>query len=88
LGFTPPARAGQGKAPEDGFIFIEHNDLTPAGSVLEGSEFERSPRQLSGFGSELARGPAVADVFFFNTSRTLSRLSWTPVWRTSTVASS
>jgi hypothetical protein len=64
LGFAPPARPGQGKTPEDGFIFIEQNDLTLAGPVLEGSEVERRPRQLSGVGSEPARGAAVADVFF------------------------
>ena len=65
LGFTPPARPGQGKTPEDSFIFIEQNDLTPASPILEGSEFERRPRELSGVGSEPARRPAVADVFFF-----------------------
>src|SRR5437667_5078132 len=27
LGFAPPARPGEGKTPEDGFIFIEQNDL-------------------------------------------------------------
>jgi hypothetical protein len=64
LGFTPPARPGQGKPPEDSFILIEQNDLTPAGPVLQGSEVERSPRQLSGGGSEPARRAAVADVFF------------------------
>ena len=64
LGFAPPARPGQGKTPEDGFIFIEQNDLPLAGSVLEGGEFERRPRQLSGVRSEPARGAAVADVFF------------------------
>jgi hypothetical protein len=64
LGFTPPARPGQGKPPEDSFILIEPNDLTPAGPVLQGSEVERSPRQLSGVGSEPARRAAVADVFF------------------------
>ena len=63
LGFAPPARPGQGKTPEDGFIFIEQNDLTPAGPVLQGRELERSPRQLSGVGSEPARRSAVADVF-------------------------
>src|SRR5712692_1727640 len=87
LGFPPPARPGQGKTPEDGFIFIQQNDLTPTSPVLQGGQFERSPRQLSGGGSEPPRGTAVADVFFFNTSRTLSRLSWTPVWRAKTVAS-
>ena len=64
LGFAPPARPGQGKPPEDRFIFIEQNDLTPAGPVLEGREFKRRPRQLSGVRSEPARGAAVADVFF------------------------
>ena len=44
LGFAPPTRSGQGKTPEDGFIFIEHNDLTSAGSIREGREFERRPR--------------------------------------------
>jgi hypothetical protein len=64
LGFVPPARPGQGKTPEDGFIFIEQNDLTPASPIFEGSEVERRPRQLSGVGSEPARGSAVAAVFF------------------------
>ncbi len=64
LRFAPPARPGQGKTPEDGFIFIEQNDLTPAGAVLEGSEFERRPRQLSGIGSEPPGGTAVAYSFF------------------------
>ena len=65
LGFAPPAGPGEGEAPEDGFIFIEPNDLTPAGPVLKGSEFERRPCQLSGGGSEPPCGPAVADVLFF-----------------------
>ena len=64
LGFAPPTRSGQGKTPEDGFIFIEQNDLPSAGPVLEGREFKRRPRQLSGVRSEPARGAAVADVFF------------------------
>jgi hypothetical protein len=75
LGFPPPACPGEGEPSEDGFIFIEQNDLTPASPIFEGREFERRPRQLSGLGSEPSGGPAVADVFFFNTSRTLSRLS-------------
>jgi hypothetical protein len=88
LHFAPPARAGQGKAPQDRFIFIEQNNLATAGPVLQRGKFDRSPRQFSRVGSEPPRGTAVAYVFFFNTSRTLSRLSWTPVWRARTVASS
>ena len=40
LSFTPPARAGQGKAPEYRFVFIEQHNLTPACPILQGSEFE------------------------------------------------
>jgi len=64
LGFAPPTCPGQGKTPEDGFIFIGQNDLPLAGPILEGGEFERRPRQLSGLRSKPARGAAVADVFF------------------------
>ena len=88
LGFAPPARPREGKTPEDGFIFIEQNDLTLTSPILESGQFERRPRQLRGGGSEPPRGAAVVYVFFFSTSRTLSRLSWTPVWRARTVASS
>src|SRR5215510_4709569 len=40
LGCAPPAGAGQSKAPEDGLVFIEHNDLTPARPVLQSSEVD------------------------------------------------
>jgi hypothetical protein len=50
LGTAPPAWPGEGKAPEDGFIFIEQNDLTPAGTVLQGGEFERGRGEVSGVG--------------------------------------
>jgi hypothetical protein len=41
LGFAaPPARPGQGKPPDDGFIFVEQNDLTPSSLVLKGSQVE------------------------------------------------
>ena len=88
LGFAPPARPGEGTTPEDGFIFIEQNDLTLTSPILESGQCERSPRQLSGGRSEPSRGAAGVYVFFFSTSRTLSRLSWTQVWRARTVASS
>ena len=47
LGFAPPARAGQGKAPQDRFVFIEQNDLAPARPVLQGGEFERAIGEVS-----------------------------------------
>src|SRR5919201_1418245 len=36
LGGAPPARPRQGKAPQDRFIGIEHNDLAPARPGFEG----------------------------------------------------
>src|SRR5215217_6930239 len=41
LGTTPPAPPGERKAPEDGFICIEQNNLTPARLILEGRESKR-----------------------------------------------
>ena len=38
--FAPPAGAGQGKAPENRFVFIEQDDLAPASLVLEGGKCE------------------------------------------------
>ena len=38
LGTAPPAQPGEGKAPQNGFIFIGQNDLTPACPILQGSE--------------------------------------------------
>ena len=88
VGFPPPAGTGEGKAPQDGFIFVEQNDLAPARPVLQRGEFDGGIRQVSGGRLEPSGGTTVADVFFFNTSRTLSRLTCTPVWRAKTVASS
>jgi len=87
LGGAPPARAGEGKAPQDGFVFIEQNDLATMGLVLQGGEFERAVSEISWGGGQLAGGAVVAEIFF-NTPRTLSRPRWTPVSRAKTVASS
>src|SRR5439155_17898494 len=64
LRFASPACPRQGKAPEDRFILIEQDDLTPTSPVLQGGKFERRPRQLSGGGSKSPRGATVTDVFF------------------------
>jgi hypothetical protein len=88
LGGAPPARAGQGKTPEDRFVFIEHNDLTAARLVFEGGEFERAVGESRWGGIQSASGAVEAYRVFFQTPRTLSRPSWTPVSRAKTVASS
>ena len=88
LGCAPPAGAGQGKAPQDRFVFIDQNDLAPTRLVLEGSKFERAISEVCGVGIEATSGTIVAYFLFFKTLRTLSRPSWTPVCWASTVASS
>ena len=57
LGFAPPAGVGEGKASEDDLIFIEQNDLAPAGSVLEGGEFKMGKGQIRRVRIEPPRGP-------------------------------
>ena len=47
LGGAPPARAKQGKAPQDGFVSIEQNALAPARRVFEGGKFECAVSELS-----------------------------------------
>jgi hypothetical protein len=87
-GCAPPARPGEGKTPEDGFIFREHNALPLTSPILESREFERAVGEISRGRIKTPRGTAVGYGVFFSTSRTLARLSWTPVWRAKTVASS
>jgi hypothetical protein len=50
LGGAPPARTEQGKAPQDGFVCIEQNDLATARLVLEGGQFQSPIREVSGVG--------------------------------------
>src|SRR2546430_11507514 len=88
LGCAPPARAGQRKAPQDRFVFIEQNDLATASLGLEGGKFERARGESSRGGIQSTGGTVGAYVLFFNTQRTLSRLSWSPVCWANTVASS
>jgi hypothetical protein len=88
LGGAPPARTGQGKAPHDRFICIEQNDLPAASLVLESGQFQSPISEVSGVGIEAPSGTVVAYRVFFNTPRTLSRPSWTPVSRAKTAASS
>ena len=87
LGGAPPAGTGEGKAPQDGFVFIEQNDLATTSLVLKGGEFERAVSEISRGGIKATSGTIVAYLLFFNTARTLSRLTCTPVWRAKTVAS-
>jgi hypothetical protein len=57
LGAAPPAQPGEGKAPQDRFIFVEQNDFTPACSVLQGSEVDRAIGEVGRSGIESSGGP-------------------------------
>ena len=61
----PPACSGQGKPPENGGIFLEQNARALTGTVCQGGQCHRCPRQLSGLGRERPGGTVVADGFFF-----------------------
>jgi len=37
---APPAGAGEGKAPQDGFVGIEQDELASTGLVLERRQFD------------------------------------------------
>jgi hypothetical protein len=65
LGFAPPARAGQGKAPHDRLVFIEHDDLTSTCSVLQSGEVKRTIGEVSWGGIKATRGAVVAQLLFF-----------------------
>ena len=82
----PPTRAGQGKAPEDGFVFIEQNDLTTTRLVLQGGKCERAVGEVRWGRIQSAGGAVVAYILFFTAQRMLSRPSWTPVCWANTVA--
>jgi hypothetical protein len=79
LGFVPPARSGQRKAPQARCVFIKHNALAPARLLCESRELE-SARGESRWGRSKGTRRAIgASVLFFHRQRTLSRPSRTPV---------
>ena len=86
-GFAPSARPGQGKAPHDRCVFIEHDALPATGSVLQGGERKRARGAISWGGIKATSGAVVAQLLFFKAPRTRSRPRWTPVCWASTGAS-
>jgi hypothetical protein len=64
LDFAPPARPGQGKAPQDRFVCIEQDDLAAVRPVLEGSEVERAVSEVCGVGIKTTGGAVVVYRFF------------------------
>lgn len=60
----PPARPGQGKAPQDGFIFIKQNDLALASLVLAGRQCDRRRGEGRRCGIKTTGGAVVTYPFF------------------------
>ena len=83
---APPAGAGQGKAPEQRFVFRAQDALAPASLGLAGGKCEGAVGASSRGGLQSPGGAVGASVLFFHTPRTRSRPSWTPVWWATTVA--
>jgi hypothetical protein len=75
LGCAPPASAGQGKAPQDGVVFREHNDLPTASLGLECRKCQRTRSEGSGVGIQAPGGTLGASRLFFHPPRTRSRPS-------------
>jgi hypothetical protein len=67
-GCAPPARAGESKAPQDRFVFIEQNDLAPVRLVLEGGECKGAVGKISRGGIQTTGGAVGAYVLFLRRS--------------------
>jgi hypothetical protein len=87
LRWTPPARAGQGKTPEERFVCRAPPDLATTRLVCEGGKFARARGEVSWGRGQAAGGAVGAYRLFFKAQRLRSRPSWTPVSRAKTVAS-
>jgi hypothetical protein len=87
LGGAPPARAGQGKAPQERCVCREQSALATARLVLEGGTCERAGGESRRGGRPSAGGAGGADALFLNTQRPRSRPRWTLVWGANTGAS-
>jgi len=59
LGAAPPAQPGEGKAPQDRFIFVEQNDFPPARSILQGREVDRAIGEVGWGRIKSSGGPTV-----------------------------
>src|SRR6516165_7966673 len=64
LGGAPPARAEEGKAPQDGFVGREHHDRATARLVLEGGQCQSPRREVSGVRIQATGRALVASSFF------------------------
>jgi hypothetical protein len=87
LGCAPPARPRPSTTPEARGICREQHARTAARLGLEGGKCTRAGSEISGGGGSAAGGAGAAPGVVFHTPRTLSRPSWTPVSRATTVAS-
>jgi hypothetical protein len=79
LGAAPPASPGQGQAPPEGCLCVEHHQLALARAGRQGRECERGRGAGRGVGREPPWGTTGAERVGFHPPRPLSRPRWTPV---------
>ncbi len=84
---VPPARAGEGKAPQDGCVGREQDDLPLTRPVRKRSACDRGVREGGRVRDQLPGRTLAAHRLFFQRQRTLARPSWRPVWAAHTAAS-
>jgi hypothetical protein len=86
-GLAPPARAGQGTAPQARVVCREPHDRAPTSPGRQGSACDRARGEVGRVGIEPPGGPGGAFVLFFHAQRTLARPSGPPVCGAHTGAS-
>ena len=64
LRFVPPARSGQGKAPQDRFVGLEQDELAPTSWVCESRELARGRGEGRRGGIKATGGAVGASIFF------------------------
>jgi hypothetical protein len=88
LGPAPPASTRQGKAPQEGLVFLEHAALALTRPPLHGRQVQVRLGQGGQGWLQCAGRPTGTPRVFLNVKRTLSRPLWTPVCCANTGASS
>ena len=77
--FVPPAGSWQGKAPNDGFIFVEQDEVALLCLLLKVGQLDAGLSQFMRIRVQSAGGSIITQALFFSTTRTLSRCTGTPV---------
>ena len=77
--FVPPAGSWQGKAPNDGFIFVEQDEVALLCLLVKVGQLDAGLSQFMRIRVQSAGGSIRTQALFFSTTRTLSRCTGTPL---------